>query len=121
MQKISINLNSPALARFSDSAYIRGIALEDCVERFINSFSSSQSQDNDWLSSVGEEIADMPYRTRQEAQAVAQRFNASLKGKPNIGTVATRIVKIARGKWTIKINHLDPSGKRGWRPISVYS
>jgi len=117
MNEITINLNSQALARFRDSAYIRGIPLKECVEEFIDPLSPQE----DWLNSVGEEIADMAYGTRQEAQAIAQRFNTSLKGKPIIGTVATRVVKIAGGKWTIKINHLDPSGKRGWRPISIYS
>ena len=93
MPKTTIKIDSQVLEPWRDIAGILGMTLSD----FLEETSAQLGDDLRDLSQIGEEISDWPYETREEAQAVADRFEAfaveqKLSGDSDVGTVAAEVV-----------------------------
>ncbi len=117
MAKTTIKIDSQALEPWRDIAVTLGIPLNELLEWFL----SAQSDQLRSLSEMGEVISDWPFKTRQRAQSVADRFEAfAMEAKlagDLIGTTAADVVR-SGGGWTVKAHYLSPAGKR-WRSTSV--
>jgi hypothetical protein len=116
MRKTTIKIDSQVLEPWRDIAWILGMTLSDFLEGYLRQLGC----DLRGLDNIGEEISDW-YQTREEAQAVADRFEAfaierKLSGDP-VGTVAAEVVAVD-DKYTVKAHYLSPAGKR-WRSSSV--
>jgi hypothetical protein len=119
MPKTRIKIDSQVLAPWRDIAGILGWSLD----RYLEWYLSGQSDYLRDLDLIGEEISDRYYETREEAEAVAERFeafaiDAKLAGDPDAGTVAAEVVPKDDGCWTIKAHYLSPNGKT-WKSSSV--
>jgi hypothetical protein len=122
MPKTTIKIDSQVLQPYREIAGILGMTVSRYLEGYLSQFGDTMRSEG--LGRIGEEISDWPYETREEAQAVADRFEefvieAKLAGRPNIGTVAAEVVPTDDGGWTVKAHYLSPTGKGGWRSTSV--
>jgi hypothetical protein len=117
VRKTTLRIDSQFLKPWIDRAEVLGITVGECLEEWLAPYADKMGKEG--FESIAKGIVGIICKTRQDAEEIAQRFNASLIGWPNLGTVATRVVKLTRGKWTIKINHRKPSAKGGWRSISI--
>ena len=118
MKKTTIKIDSQILEPWRDIAGILGIPLSDLIEWFLD----GQNEQLRCLSEMGEVISDWPLKTRERAQAAADRFEAfaierKLSGDRDVGTVAAEVVPDGEG-WTVKAHYLSPAGKR-WNASSV--
>jgi hypothetical protein len=121
MPKTTIKIDSQVLEPWCEIAEILGVSLS----RYIEEFLSSLKIQDEGLPRIAQEVEHLAYRRREQAEAIAERFEAfaiekQLEGRrADIGTIATRIEPTEDGYWTIKTDYLSPNGKR-WRSQSVY-
>jgi hypothetical protein len=119
MPKTTIKIDSQILEPWRDIARIRGTSLNKYLKGYLAGFLQEMSD----IDKIGEEISDRHYATREQAEAVAERFEAfaierKLSGEADVGTVAAEVVPTDDGKWTVKAHYLSPAGKK-WRSSSV--
>jgi hypothetical protein len=107
------------LKPWRDIAGILGMTLSEYLEGFLREMQYNLRD----LDDIGEDISDFAYQTREQAEAVAERFEAfaieaKLAGESDVGTVAAEVVPANEEGWTVKAHYLSPTGKR-WRSTSV--
>jgi hypothetical protein len=116
----TIKIESQVLELWREIADILGVSLSEYLEEFLGSL---EIQD-EGLPHIAEEVEHKAYRSRQVAEAIAERFEQfviekKLEGdRADIGTIATRIEPTGDGFWSIRTDYLSPNGKR-WRSQSV--
>jgi hypothetical protein len=125
MPKATIKIDRELLRAHRGIARILGISLDECIERELKERVREIDLENGGLEVIAEQfVANVAYRSRERAEGISERFEAfaigaKLEGKP-VGTIATKVVPTDDGWWTIEVNYLSPSAKRGWREIRAF-
>jgi hypothetical protein len=122
MPKETVIIDSEVLQPWREIAGILGMTVSEYLQRYLSEHLDHIRDDG--LLYVSDEIEDTRYETREEAEAVTERFEAfaiesKLAGAPDVGIVAAEAVPTDDGDWTVKAHYLSPSAKRGWRSLSV--
>src|SRR5260370_24727406 len=122
MKKQTIKIDGEVLEPWCQIAGILGMTLSRYLEGYLSQIGDTMREEG--LGRIGEEISDWPYETREEAEAVAERFEefaieAKLAGGPKIGTVAAEVVPTDDGGWTVKDHYFGPSGNIGEGSTSI--
>src|SRR5258708_24870423 len=112
MPRETLRIDSQILEPWREIAEILGVSLNEYVEEYIR-FRSDEIQ-NGGLPLIAAEVEHKAYRRPEQAEAIAERFEAfaiekQLEGsRANLGTIASRIEPTPDGYWTIKTDYLSP-------------
>jgi hypothetical protein len=116
--KTPLEVDRELLAAYDRVAGILGIPTARYVKSYLKALLSDLGSDP--VQHIANELFYESYRSRQLAEAAAERFEAfaiseKLEGNSAAVTVTTEVVEHQRGFWRVKVHYLT---KAGWRLIA---
>jgi hypothetical protein len=116
--KLPLEVDRELLVTYNQVAGILGIPPSRYVESYLKALLADLGSDP--VLHIASELFYESYRSRELADAAAERFEAyaisqNLEGHPTAGTVTTEVVEYQRGFWRVKVHCLT---KRGWKLIA---
>jgi hypothetical protein len=116
--KLHLEIDRELLAPYNQVAGILGISTARYIESYLGALVHDLSPDP--VQHIANELFYESYRSRELAEAAAERFEAfaieeKLKGNSAAGTITTEVTEYQPGFWRVKVHYLT---KTGWKLIA---